>query len=102
MKVLSEEIAKHDTDTEVLVPDFPAKIGGKDFIVQAVLERTAVVYPPGAVEDKHVIKLSLVHVLVRNLRWVPRPEHEIVSLRSKRVGRERALAQRRANRSKAA
>jgi hypothetical protein len=99
--ILSEAIAKHDTDVEVLVPDFPAKVGPMDVIVQAVLERTAVVYPPDRVEAKSVVKLGLVTVLVRNLRWVPRPEHEVNSLRSKKVGRARALAQRRANKSAA-
>lgn len=98
---LSQIIAKHDLDAEVIVPDFPAKVGPMAVIVQAVLERTAVVYPPGTVEDKHVVKLSLIDAQSRDVKWVPRPEHEVLALRSKKIGRDRALAQRRANRQAA-
>jgi hypothetical protein len=80
------KIVDSGPEDEILVPDFLANVAGMAVIVQAILERTAVVYPPGRVEDKHVIKLDFVQVAEKELRWVSRTANDLRERKSRKIG----------------
>jgi hypothetical protein len=55
-------------------------------VVQAVLQRTAVVYERGHVDEKRVVRLDHVFVEERDVKWVPRNPVELRIMRSRRIG----------------
>jgi hypothetical protein len=54
--------------------------------VQVALERTAVVYVPGQVDRKFLVKLERVFVDDSAIRWLPRNPTELRELRSRQQG----------------
>lgn len=84
------------SDEVVLARDFTAYVhyapGGaavEKLIVQCALDRTAVVYPPGRVDDKRLVRLDLVLVEEKDIRWVPRNPRELQAMRARQIGRNR-------------
>ena len=77
--------------TGLLIPPVPGvPIEAEDMvIVQTVLERTAVVYQPGHVDDKHLVRLERIFVPEEAIRWVPRNPRELQQLRARQLGQVR-------------
>jgi hypothetical protein len=82
------------SDEVVLARDFKAvriertELGDVEWpvIVQAVLDRTAVVYPAGRVDAKRVVRLDMIMVEEADIKWVPRNPRELQQLRARQVG----------------
>jgi hypothetical protein len=103
--VLDEHALLPDADETVLSRDFrgylEASMSGdivvalpREVVVQVALVRTAVVYEPGQVDRKRVIRLDRVLVRDEDIRWLPRNPTELRELRSRQLGQERGkLAQ---------
>lgn len=96
MKTLRVIVDAQTNDEVVLKRDFRANLSPERAIhgiviinVQAVLERTAVVYPPNAVDDKRVVPLELITVEDEDIAWVPRNPRELAQMRARALGRER-------------
>ncbi|MDQ6771763.1 MAG: hypothetical protein M3024_02050 [Candidatus Dormibacteraeota bacterium] len=68
LRPLAEVLAEHD---HLAVP-FPATVSGRPVTVRAVLQRTAVVHPPGddGPEVRHLVRLNRITVDPADLRWV--------------------------------
>lgn len=87
-----KEISLDGTEEVVLARDFVGWVFvGPDrlpspVIVQAVLQRTAVVYESGHVDEKRVVRLDKVFADERDIRWVPRNPVELRIMRSRRIG----------------
>lgn len=93
MRLLSDIVAE-GTEEVVLARDFGGWVvsfrAGEKVLtlvnVQCVLERTAVVYEAGHVDDKRVIRLDRIEVHESQVKWVPRNPVELRIMRSRRVG----------------
>lgn len=90
-----KEVTAEGTEELVLARDFTGWVEKKSedipsymspVIVQAVLQRTAVVYERGRVDDKRVLRLDRVFVDERDIKWVPRNPVELRIMRSRRIG----------------
>src|SRR5216110_83267 len=94
---LLEVLKSQKSDKVVLARDFKAVriernengVVGWPVIVQATLDRTAVVYPPGRVDEKRVVRLDLIEVEEADIKWVPRTPRELRQLRARQLGQER-------------
>lgn len=100
MRNLKEVLDEQTSDEVVLRSEFhaiadtsPRNAPGSEMftavVVQAILERTAVVYPLHRVEDKRVVRLDRIVVHEDNIKWVPRNPRELRQIRARAVGQVR-------------
>ncbi len=95
MRNLLEVLKAQESDEVVLARDFMAFVlprNGEGIMivnVQAVLERTAVVYEPGRVDEKRVVRLDRIEVSENQIKWVPRNPRELQAMRARQIGRNR-------------
>jgi hypothetical protein len=89
MRTLRAVLDSQKSDALVLAREFTAVALGITVTVHAVLERTAVVYQTGHVDEKRLVKLEAVLVPEASIRWVPRNPRELQQLRARQLGQVR-------------
>jgi hypothetical protein len=94
LRNLKAILTDQTSDEVVLARDFVASIFERPgvetpVIVQAVLDKTAVVYPVERVEDKRVVRLDLIMVEERHIRWVPQNPRVLREMRAREIGQKR-------------
>lgn len=62
---------------EQLQPEFVASYRGTPVVVKAILNNTAVVYPPRKVDQTAVARLDELMVRPHFVKWIPRSKEEI-------------------------
>jgi hypothetical protein len=92
-QIIAEAGDKHST--EQLMPEFLASYRGNLVVVKAILNLTAVVYPPQQVHETAVARLDEVMVRPHLVKWVPRSKEDIrIRLAYKRGFRLSQIAKR--------
>jgi hypothetical protein len=93
LPTLAAVLAAHDDITTVPTPGISAYVAdGSELlvavVVTAILDRTAVIHPPGHDDDRRVVRLDAVFVHHAAVRWQPRSRHELRDRRAESVRRK--------------
>jgi hypothetical protein len=82
LPTLAAVLAAHADIATVPASGFRAFVSdGTEFlapvVVAAILERTAVIHPPGNPDERRLLRLDAVYVSPEAVRWQPRGRHEL-------------------------
>lgn len=96
MKTLRQIIdeAGDKARVNVIKPDFKAYINTNEVVVQAILERTAVVYPINYVHQKFLANLAAVIVDEKDIEWYSKTEDQLRILRARSNGQDKTTKRR--------